>query len=742
MIKVKEVILKIEGMTCSACSNGLEKYLSKQKGVVEASVNLVLAQAKIKYEDSLTLKDLERFVKEAGFKSLGVFHDFEEKKNKRPFYLLLVFAALSIVLMVIAMGHMLGVHLPALIDPVKNPVHYATLLLFLTIPFLFYGYDILKNGIKNFVHRMPNMDTLISLGVLASFLYSFVETIFILRGQQELVMSLYYESVAMVIFFVKLGRFIDSNRKEKTKEAMKELVQITPLKAYLKEEKGEREVTIDEVKKGDILVCKPGMKVAVDGEIIFGEAYLDQAFLTGESVPVKKQKGEEALAGSINQDGYFEYKALRIGKDSTISSMVHMVMDAANTKAPMAKLTDRISRYFVPVILILALVTFVVYLLLGNSFATAINYFVTVLVVACPCALGLATPLAVVISIGESAKQGILIKSSEVLEKACQVDTVCFDKTGTLTYGNLKVSRIYYVEKMEERKLLSLVASLEAKGTHPIGKAFQNLAQEENYVLEEVEDFKNLPGIGLEGTIQKQKIAVGSYKLLQKEKIKTNYQEVEEKFRRLGNSIVYVLINHKVIAIIGVKDIVRENVVPVIHTLQEQGKEVIMLTGDNQQTASIIAAQLGIEQVKADATPKEKMEFLKELEAQGKKVMMVGDGINDAPSLASSYLGVSIGSGTDIANDSSDVILVHNNLKDLITLFDISKKTVRNMKQNLFWAFFYNLCMIPLAMGIFHPFGLTLNPMIASLAMTLSSLTVILNALRLKLPKRKEKEHV
>lgn len=739
---MKEVILKIDGMTCSACSNGLEKYLRKQKGIVDVSVNLVLAQAKISYEEPLTLNDLERFIKEDGFKSLGIFHDFEEKKNKRSFYLLLIFAVLAVILLYFSMGHMIGLPMPANFNPSQKPISYTILILLLTIPFFVYGVDILKNGIKNLIHRMPNMDTLISLGVLASFFYSFYETILIFQGRTELVMSLYYESVAIVIFFVKLGRFIDSNRKEKTKDALKELVQITPLKAYLKEGKGEREVTIDEVKKGDLLVCKPGMKVAVDGEVISGESYLDQAFLTGESVPVKKKKGDQVLAGSINQDGYFEYKALRIGKNSTISEMVRMVMEAANTKAPMARLADRISQYFVPIILALAVLTFLGYLITGSSFGTALNYFVTVLVVACPCALGLATPLALVISIGESAKHGILIKSSEVLEKACQVDTICFDKTGTLTYGNLKISRIYYVQKMKERDLLPLVASLEAKGTHPIGKAFLTLAKEENYDLAEVSDFKTLPGIGLEGNIKGQKIAVGSHKLLAREKIKDSYQEVEDKFRRLGNSIVYVLLDQKVVAVIGVKDIVRDNSIPMIRRLQKQGKEIIMLTGDNEGTASIIASQLGIQEVKAEVTPKEKMNFLKELQAKGKKVMMVGDGINDAPSLAGAYLGVSIGGGTDIANDSSDVILVHNNLKDILTLFDISKRTVRNMKQNLFWAFFYNICMIPLAMGIFHPFGLTLNPMIAALAMTLSSLTVILNALRLKIPNRKEEENV
>ncbi len=729
---MNKVILSIEGMSCSACSNAVEKYLNKQEGVYNASVNLVLAQALVEYDDTLTIDDLNRFVKESGYKSLGVYYEKKEqrKKNNKP--MLVLFSILSIIVLYVSMSHMVGLPVIPFLNMAEHPVNYSVTLLVLTIPFLVYAFDILKAGFKNLIHKSPNMDTLVSIGVISSFLYSLFGTLMIIMGKEHFVHSLYYESACIVIYFIKLGRFVESRSKERTKDAIKDLVQITPQKAVLKTENGEKEVTIDEVKKGNILICKPGMKVAVDGTITFGESHFDEAFITGESIPSKKTVGAKVVAGSINLDGYIEYEAERIGKDSTISEIVRLVLEATNTKAPIAKIADKVSGVFVPGIMIIAVLTFLIYLIIGSGINVAFTHFVTVLVVACPCALGLATPLAIVVSEGLSAKNGILIKTSETLENAHKIDVIVFDKTGTLTHGKLTVSKIFNYSGEDENKLIQVVASIENKSTHPIATAFTNYAKEQKIELVEVQEFENIAGHGLKAKIENNTYYVGNSKILNNLNIKNEYTEQETELASKGNSIVYVVKNDKIIALIGVKDIVRENAKEVITELNNLGKKVIMLTGDNELTAKVVADELGIKNIVANVLPKDKVENIKKLLNNGEKVMMIGDGINDAPSLATASIGVSVSSGTDIANNSADVILINDNLMNLINLMLISKKTIINIKENLFWAFFYNICMIPLAIGLFKGIGFYMNPMVAGFAMTLSSLTVILNALRLK----------
>ena len=729
---MQKVILSIGGMSCSACSSGLEKYLNKQDGIKNASVNLVLGQALIEYEDDLTLDVLNRFVKEAGFESLGIYDEKKQEKKKSSKVILIVFSILSILVLYISMSHM--VHLPVIpfLHMMKYPINYSLCLTILSIPYLFYGFDIFKNGYKNLIHKSPNMDTLVSIGVLSSFLYSLFGTIMILNGRHEYVGNLYFESACIVIYFIKIGRFIDSKSKEKTKEAIKDLVQITPTKAILKTKAGEKEITLDEVKKGDILICKPGMKVAVDGVITNGSSHIDESFITGESIPVKKETGSSIVAGSLNIDGYIEYKAERIGKDSTISEIVRLVVEATNTKAPIAKIADKVSGVFVPSIMIIAFLTLIIYSLLGYGINTSLTHFVTVLVVACPCALGLATPLAIVVSEGLCAKNGILVKKSETLENAHKVDTIVFDKTGTLTYGNLKISEIYNYSNYTEKELIKIVASIESKSTHPIANAFVNYANDNKLKLFHINDFINLTGLGLNAIIEKNKYYIGNNKILKKLDINNNHIKDEEVLSKQGNSIVYVIENNKVIALIGVKDIVRDNAKKVIKELKKLNKQVIMLTGDNELTANVIARELGIDEVIANVLPKDKVNKIKELMSSNKKVMMIGDGINDAPSLATANIGVSVSSGTDIANNSADVILMNDNLINLLNLITISNKTIKNIKQNLFWAFFYNICMIPIAIGLFSRWNINMNPMVAGFAMTISSLTVIFNALRLK----------
>lgn len=731
---MKKVVLSIDGMTCSACSNGLEKYLNKQNGIKSATVNLVMANALIEYDENiLNLETLEKFVEEAGFKSLGIYNENSEKKqNKNEKVKFIIFSVLAVALMYISMGHMIGLPNFSFLDMHMHPLIYAGTLLALTIAFVVYGFDIIKSGFKNLIHKAPNMDTLVAKGVITSILYSIYGMYMIAKGHHEYVENLYFESAAIVIFFIKLGRYIDGISKDKTKEAIQKLVQITPKEAVIKVNGEEKKVTIDEIKKGDIVVSKPGEKIAVDGEIITGKAHLDESFITGESKPASKTEGSKVIAGSINYDGYIEYEAEKIGKESTISEIVRLVIEATNTKAPIAKVADTVSGYFVPAVILIAIITFIAYLILGNTVSIAINVFVTILVVACPCSLGLATPLAIVVSEGVCANNGILVKKSEILENAEKTTTVVFDKTGTLTYGKLKIAQIVNYSKMQEKELMQIVGSLEKKSAHPIGKAFEDYLNENKIETLDVKDFKNVSGYGIIGNVAGNEVILGNSKILDKYDVKNSHKQDEEKLAKEGNSIIYVVLNNEISAIIGVNDIVRENSKEVISKLNKNKIETVMLTGDNTQTAEKIAKEIGITTVISNVTPREKTEVVKKLKEEGKYVMMCGDGINDSPALASSNIGVSVNSGTDIAMDSSDVILTRNDLNSIINLINISKKTIRNIKQNLFWAFFYNSLMIPIAMGLLGKWGVTINPMIASLAMVISSLTVTLNALRLR----------
>ena len=729
---MKKIILSIDGMTCSACSNGLEKYLNKQNGVNSANVNLVLANASIEYDEKiLNVSQIEEFVKQAGFKSLGEFKEIKtENKNKVEKIKFIIFTILAVLTLYISMGHMVNLPTIKFLDPHLNSINYMVSLLVLTIAFLWYGFDILKNGYKNLIHKTPNMDTLVGIGVLASLIYSIYNMVLVFMGNHHQVMNLYFESASIVIYFIKLGRYIDGISKDKTREAIQKLVKITPNSAIIKVDGVEKQVTLDEIHKGDIVISKPGDKIAVDGEIILGKAHLDESFITGESKPVAKETGSKVIAGSINYDGYIEYKAERIGKESTISEIVKLVVEAAGTKAPIAKIADKVSGIFVPVVIVIAIITFFMYLIIGQGIETALTTFVTVLVVACPCSLGLATPLAIVIAEGLCASNGILVKKSEILENAQKINTIVFDKTGTLTYGKLKIAKI--IEYNSIKNLLQAVGSIEAKSTHPIAKAFTDYLEEQKIDLIEITNFENLAGLGIKANIENDEFLLGNSKILDKYEIQNNHLEDEAKLSENGNSIVYVVKNKEIIALIGINDILRENAKEVISTLNQKGIETIMLTGDNQKTAEKIAKDIGITKVISNVLPTQKAETIKKLKAENKFVMMCGDGINDSPALTSSDIGVSVNTGTDIAMDSSDVILTRNDLTSILKLINISKKTIKNIKQNLFWAFFYNTLMIPIAVGVLRPIGITINPMIASLAMVLSSLTVILNALRLK----------
>ena len=788
---MKKVLLKIGGMTCSACSSGLEKYLNKQDGIESAAVNLVMNNANIQYdEQKLDLKQIEKFVEKAGFESLGIDNfQKEEKKQNNQKYKLIALGVLAVITLYISMGHMIGLPAIPYLNMHENQINYAIVLLILAITACIFGWDILKNGYKNLVHKSPNMDTLVGLGVLSSIIYSLYGTFMILKGNTEYVNNLYYESAVIIIFFIKIGKYVENRNKDKTKEAISQLMMITPKHATVLRDGEQVQVTIDEINEGDIVVCKPGEKIAVDGEIVDGITHIDESFITGESMPVKKEKGKKVIAGSINYEGTIEYKAEKIGKNSTVSEIVKLVVEATSTKAPIAKIADKISGIFVPTIIVIAVLSGLVWFAINRDVSWAINVFISVLVVACPCSLGLATPLSIVIASGESSKKGILIKNSEALENAHKVKTVVFDKTGTLTKGKLSLSKIYnYTEnysnnqelkadgfenvetnsnekgkQLSDDDIIKIVASIESKSEHPIARGVVAEAKERKIELEKVKEFQNLAGLGVTALYNGEKYIIGNKKLMEQNGIeissknsvsekadkklknqitsentiieKIGLEQVEkdeEELQKAGNSILFVAKENELIALLGVKDNVKENAKDVVSKLKLFGINVVMLTGDNEKTAKAIANSIGIDNVIAGVMPRDKAKTIENLKKNNELVMMCGDGINDSISLVKADIGASVGNGTDVAMDSSNVVLMNNNLEKIVDLIEISGKTIRNIKQNLFWAFFYNLCMLPIAVGVLSPLGITINPMMASIAMTISSVTVTLNSLRLK----------
>ncbi len=723
---MKKIILSIEGMTCSACSNGLEKYLNKQEGIISASVNLIMNSASIEYDDKkIKLEDLNRFVKEAGFSSLGKYVlNFEEKKDYRDRIKTIIIGILTVIIFYISMAHMFNFpEIPAFSYEV-NPIANGITLFILTTIVIALGIDIVKSGLINLVHKTPNMDTLVTLGVLSGYLYS-VYSMF----QND---KLYFESSAMVIFFVKLGRIIENKNKNKTKEAIQRLVTITPKNAIIVKEGKEQTVTIDEVNKGDILVCRPGGKIAVDGEIVEGETHIDESFITGESKPVKKEISSKVLAGSINYDGYIKYKAEKIGRESTVSEIVKMVVEATNQKAPIGKIADSISGIFVPIVIILSIITFAIWMIITKDVSIAIKYFVSVLVVACPCSLGLATPLAIVVATGKATSKGILIKSGEALENARKINNILFDKTGTLTYGNLNISKLINYSEENDITIFKWIASIESKSEHPIAKSIVRYAENNNISLDSVEEFSSIPGKGVFGRIGNDEYYIGNRQIMIEKKISIDgIINDEEELTKLGNSILYIVKNDNVLALVGVKDTIRESSKELITSLKERKITPTMLTGDNDMTAKTIADELEIEEVLANCSPKDKALKVQELKKQG-IVAMCGDGINDSISLVNADIGISIATGTDISINSANVILMNDNLEKIIELIDLSNKTLNIIKQNLFWAFVYNICMIPIASGLFSQFGLEINPIVGSAAMMISSIIVVLNSLRIK----------
>ena len=571
---MKKVILNIEGMTCSACSNGLEKYLNSQEGIEAANVNLVMSQAKIEYDESkLNIRDLDRFVKEAGFKSLGE-GNFRES-GKKSVKLLIIFAFLALFLMYISMGDMINLPVPKILDKMLNPKIFSAVQMGVTILFIIWGFDIIKNGIKNIIHKMPNMDSLVGIGVIINFLYSFYGITKVFNGDFHFIHNLYFESSAMIILFIKIGRYVDKNNKAKAVDTIKNLVMITPKNGVVLRDGVEITVNINDIKKGDTVISKPGEKIAVDGTVLKGETHTDEAFITGESKPVSKKVGSKVLAGSINYDGYIEYKAENIGKNSSISHIVDLVVEATNSKAPISILADKISSYFVPTIFLIAILSFILNFVLGRELSNCINSLVTVLVVACPCSLGLATPLAMVIAIGSASKKGIVVKSSESLEIINKVNTIICDKTGTLTKGEMEIVDSKFIGDKED--YFNILQSLEAKSNHPLAKGICR-GRIDLYELQEVENFEEVTGRGIQGKIQGITYFAGNRKFFEEKKIKNVFEKEEEDYSKKGESIIYFGSELGMFGIVGLRDEIKISVKDMISELKSIGKEIIMLS--------------------------------------------------------------------------------------------------------------------------------------------------------------------
>ena len=716
---MKNIILNVGGMTCSGCSAGLEKYLNKQDGIFSASVNLVLATVKIEYDENLLdVNKLNKFIEEAGFTSYG--EEYNKNKRKPERFVLLIYTVLTILLMYISMGNMFKIKMPNIIDMHSNPIIYAVSLAVITFLYFIYGFDIIKSGIKNLVNKMPNMDSLIMIGVIVNYLYSLFNMILVFKGDMNGLHHLYFEASAMTILFVKIGRFIDKNNRIKATDAVRGLVSVTPKKAVKLVDGEEKTVTINEISKGDIIVCRPGEKIAVDGIVRKGRTNINEALITGESKPVHKEIGNEVIAGSINCNGYIEYEAVRIGRETNISNIVKMVVEATNSKTEIQKFVDKVSGIFVPVIFILAVLASILNFIVIRDISIAVNVFVTVLVVACPCALGIATPLAMVVSIGKLSKNGIFIKSSESLEILKGIKNIVFDKTGTLTNGKFSV-----VDKNISDENMQILQSIEFNSKHPIA---QSICEYSDFNKIEVTNFREIEGYGVQADIGNSTYYVGSSKFVKEQCINNIYCNDEEKFLSNGYTIVYLFNNDGVLGIVGLADTVKDGVKELIQELKNMNKNIYMLTGDNEAAAKIIANEIGIDNVESNLTPKQKLVYVSNMNDDTNSVMMVGDGINDSPSLKSAAIGVSVEGGSDVSADSSDIILMNSNIGIISLLLKVGKKTNRIIKQNLFWAVFYNCLMIVVATGLLP---IHINPMIASMAMMMSSLMVVFNSLRL-----------
>lgn len=741
-IGTERKIFTIKGMTCASCVQTIEKGTRKLEGVITSNVNLATEKMNIEYDPSIvSVADIMKAVETVGYEAhedIGdTINDNSETKHKEEkalwnrFWISSIFA---IPLLYIAMGHLVGAPLPDFINPMINPEMFALTQLLLVLPITIVNSKIYRVGFKTLFSGHPNMDALIAIGTSAALLYGIYATIMIFLGDTSFANDLYYETAGVILTLITLGKYLETKTKGKTSEAIKKLMGLAPKTARVIRNGQETEISIDEVAVDDIVIVRPGEKMPVDGVVVEGMTAVDESMLTGESIPVEKTVGDNIIGASINKNGTIQYKATKVGKDTTLSQIIKLVEDAQGSKAPIAKLADIISGYFVPIVIGLAILSGLAWYIGGQTGIFALTIFISVLVIACPCALGLATPTAIMIGTGKGAENGILIKSGVALETTHKVQTIVFDKTGTITEGKPKVTDIIVTEGISKEDLLLLTASAEKGSEHPLGEAIVKGAEDKGLTLLNTNNFTAIPGRGIEVMVDGKKLLAGNKKLMNERKIDLGFlAETSNELASQGKTPMYIAINNQIAGIIAVADTVKENSVKAIQKLHKMGIEVAMITGDNKRTAEAIAKQVGIDRVLSEVLPEDKANEVKKLQDEGKKVAMVGDGINDAPALAQADIGIAIGSGTDVAIESADIVLMRSDLMDVPSAVELSKSTIRNIKQNLFWAFAYNVAGIPFAMGILYLFGgPLLNPMIAAAAMSFSSVSVLLNALRLK----------
>jgi len=741
-VQFREISIPIGGMTCTSCAGTVEKAIGNLPGVDVSTVNYATEKAFVRYDPSQTrISQIKGSISKVGYEALEIQTDsnVDEDRDRRELVVrtlwrkFIVSAIFTIPLLYLAMGHMLGFPIPKPVNPEFNPLAFGLIQLVLTIPVILAGNKFYSIGFKTLLRGHPNMDSLIAIGTSAAVLYGLFAIYRISTGDVSFAGDLYFETAGVIVTLILLGKYFENVTKGKTSEAIKKLVGLQPKTATVVNGDVETIIPIEEVEVGDIIIVKPGEKIPVDGEVTEGRTSIDESMLSGESLPVSKKAGSPVIGASINKNGAIRFRATKVGKDTVLAQIIKLVEDAQGSKAPISRMADIISGYFVPIVIGIAILSGLIWFFAGLSWVFALTVFISVLVIACPCALGLATPTAIMVGTGKGAEYGVLIKGGRPLETAHKVKTVVFDKTGTITEGKPVLTDLVTSEGFDENDLLLLAASAEKASEHPLGEAIVTSAVDKDMKLKIIEDFQAIPGKGIEGNIEGRRILLGNRALLDSQGIESTLQNESDRLAEEGKTPMFVVLDGKLAGIVAVADTVKENSREAIALLHSMDVKVAMITGDNKRTADAIAKQVGIDVVLSEVLPGDKAAELSKLQENGDLVAMVGDGINDAPALAVSDVGIAIGSGTDIAMESADIVLMKSNLLDVVTTIELSRATIRNIKQNLFWAFGYNILGIPIAAGVLYAFGgPLLNPMIAAAAMAMSSVSVVSNALRLK----------